>query len=664
MMHHLYADLNLAEMPDSGEILCHPDGKLLGFGDTVGNGITAGWAKNAIFIHTDGSTASTGVYFNTGSVTTASWTSIYTAGAALTLDGAFDNGKVINGATSEANACSIGGATDYFSFWQEGANDIRIGTSTGANISIIPNGGTVSITGIAAISGAATVGGTLAVTGAATFSSTISGTFTGTLSATTWTASPVITSTEVTGAAMTLNANSITTGNALLINVGAGLSGKMLNLKNATVSKFSVGADGATIIAGTAIGTAALTLTAGDVVVTSGTVTLTAGGLTVSDGETTLTITSAADLLNLNPHAGAAAIDLTIPGSGNLASGYIDIDGSTGSGIMISCAVSGAYTGTFLDLNMTNAVGAKAINLTGAGTRTAALIAITDVPTTSAPCFDINVTPVTGIGIFDIDVAGTGDSPLYDLAFAAAYTGTMFNVVAGLAVASKIFSLTVTGARTVADYLVTDNSTSNAAMFDINISGARTGNCIDITYGTAAATENAIDLNMGTNVAGNAIDISSAATGVDNKGSAINIAHTGALVQGGTVVRIDTTSNFANADGNVVEIIQRTGAGATGNYALFIDASGANVEALHVATGKALFDEVATFTLGVTVTAGGAVLIPGVGDGDGKGLQIPSGATASPSGAGSGIGSIYYERDAHKLWILDVGTTWLSVTLS
>lgn len=107
---------------------------------------------------------------------------------------------------------------------------------------------------------------------------------------------------------------------------------------------------------------------------------------------------------------------------------------------------------------------------------------------------------------------------------------------------------------------IDDDSTGDSQIFDINLSGIYTGNVLDITFGTAAATGNAIDLNMGTNVAGNAIDIASAATGVNNKGSAINIAHTGDLVQGGTVFRLDTTSNPANADGNIVELIQRSGA--------------------------------------------------------------------------------------------------------
>jgi len=101
---------------------------------------------------------------------------------------------------------------------------------------------------------------------------------------------------------------------------------------------------------------------------------------------------------------------------------------------------------------------------------------------------------------------------------------------------------------------------------------------------------------MGTNVAGMAIDIATAATGTNNEGAALNIAHTGDLVQGACVIRVDSTSNFANADGNMVELIQRTGAGKVGNNVLYISAGGTNVEAIKVDDGNVVFDETLTVT--------------------------------------------------------------------
>ena len=65
------------------------------------------------------------------------------AASAGTLDNAFDNGKVIDGATSLANAFQIGGANDKLTIWEEASNDVRIGTTTGANLNISAAGGTI-----------------------------------------------------------------------------------------------------------------------------------------------------------------------------------------------------------------------------------------------------------------------------------------------------------------------------------------------------------------------------------------------------------------------------------------------------------------------------------------------------------------------------------------
>lgn len=528
---NLYNGLALGEMPSAVSILNTPEGLTFGAGKTVGNGVE-GWAPSAIFVHTDGATASTRVYMNTGTKTTASWSSVYTAGAALSLDEAFDNGATINGAVSEATAVKIGGATDYFTLWQEGANDIRIGTSAGANITMVPAGGTFALTGAMTVSGALTVSGL------------ITGTFGGTISTSTWTASPVITSSEVTGAGMTVNGNEITTGDVLLINADASLTtGKFLNCKNAGTTKFSVGLDGRHVIAGTASGTAALTLTAGDLVVTSGNVTFTAGTLTLSEGSITATITSAADLVNLNPNAGGAAIDIDLPATSNLATGYIDIDGSTGSGPMIACAASSTYTGNFIDLNMTNAVGAKGILLTGAGTRTTALISMTDAAPGNGG-YGILMTSTAAHANYrsiKITESGTVASKIIDIAYGGASTGVAINVnMTNAAVTSQALVITSNVAATVSPIAIVDTGfvgASGVGLVNISATGALAhaqASCLRIAYSGAGA-----------------------ATGL------------------GTSIRVVDTGSTATS------------------YAVYI--SSATGEALFVDTGKAKFTEGATF---------------------------------------------------------------------
>ena len=276
-------------------------------------------------------------------------------------------------------------------------------------------------------------------------------------------------------------------------------------------------------------------------------------------------------------------------GSGHLID--INVTG-IGSGNALDITYSAADTGDAISVVMANNVAGSAILITGAGARTDDLIKIDDSSTGNSQIFDINLT--------------------------GAYTGNVIDIALGATTvaASALKITTSSGTRTVGDILIVDGGTASAPNIDINIDGIMTGNSIDITYGTAAATGNAVDLNMGTNVEGMAIDIDTAATGVNNKGCAIDILHTGASAQGAAVVRIDSTGNYANADGNTVEIIQRTGAGQVGNNALYISATGTNVEAIKVDDGAVVFDETLTVTGFCTLTKGsigGITAVSGAG---------------------------------------------------
>ncbi len=80
MQHRTQADLEQSDFKSSASMMTGPEGKVFGYGTTVGNSIE-GWAPNAIFIDTDASQGS-GVFTNTGSKTTATWTEIADAGVA------------------------------------------------------------------------------------------------------------------------------------------------------------------------------------------------------------------------------------------------------------------------------------------------------------------------------------------------------------------------------------------------------------------------------------------------------------------------------------------------------------------------------------------------------------------------------------------------------
>lgn len=294
------------------------------------------------------------------------------------------------------------------------------------------------------------------------------------------------------------------------------------------------------------------------------------------------------------------AIDMKFDGDGNVQALNIDAT-NTGSGNIIDIDVDAVHTGNAIDITYATAaatgdaiaittgtnLAGNALQITTAGARTAPVINIVGAGTDAGT--DDHIILITQSAILNSNMIQL----TYDT---AASDGDAIGITMGTNVDGSAIAISGSGSRTGDLIQIDDSSTGNSHIFDINFSGVYTGNCLDITYASAAATGNAIDLNMGTNVAGMAIDIATAATGTNNEGAALNIAHTGDLVQGACVIRVDSTSNFANADGNMVELIQRTGAGKVGNNVLYISAGGTNVEAIKVDDGKVVFDETLTVT--------------------------------------------------------------------
>ena len=70
MIHRLIELLGNALVPSNLSLFRTIEGRTFGAGTTVGNGVE-GWAPGAKFIHTDGATAITREYVNTGTSTTA-----------------------------------------------------------------------------------------------------------------------------------------------------------------------------------------------------------------------------------------------------------------------------------------------------------------------------------------------------------------------------------------------------------------------------------------------------------------------------------------------------------------------------------------------------------------------------------------------------------------
>ena len=126
------------------------------------------------------------------------------------------------------------------------------------------------------------------------------------------TAFTVVADGVTTGIVMDINGDGVTSGTILhLDSTVAGLTtGKYIDCYDGAASDFSVGVAGATVIAGTATGTDALTITAGDITATNGDVTLTDGDLILTAASSLITFTGTGAnggvIGNLKNHATSA----------------------------------------------------------------------------------------------------------------------------------------------------------------------------------------------------------------------------------------------------------------------------------------------------------------------------------------------------------------------
>ena len=605
-----------------GLLLDKTTGFMFAYGKTVPSS-AAGYAIGCLFCHTDG-TSNTAMYVNEGSATSCTFTAI-TSGSD-TLQTAFAAGSTITGAAA-ATKMTVGDGTDGLTFYATNASNMAyIGTAGSADLTLIPAGGDLIVTGTAAVSGTTTSTGDLTVgaskvvvtaasgatawatgatltldtnkftvsaAGAGVFASdlavggNITGTFAGTMSATTWTANPTITLSATTGNGVNVDGKTVTSGNILYINSDSsltGASGNFINCYDSTAgaSKLTVASNGAVTVAGTAAATA-LGLNAGDLEVSAGGVDILGGAVS----------TDLLDITRSNSATGGDAID-------------INMGTATVTGDAIDIAWGGAGTGDGVVVNMTNNVAGGALVLTGAGTRADALIDIVDVPNSGAETILITATAANNAGhVLSIVDTGAFSNSLINLAYtgnnatgdaitatmtAADVTAQAFVAVGKAAATAPLVQLTGSGVSGGECLKVTNTPThGDADTIALVNAGTVAHNALAISY-TAASIGDAINIVM-TNAAAtaNAIDI----TGISCTVPLVNITSAGG--DEGNAILI--TSTATHADGKVIEIVEN---GTAGNNIIDIAYGGANTgDALSVAMG--------------TNVAGGALVITAAG---------------------------------------------------
>lgn len=279
--------------------------------------------------------------------------------------------------------------------------------------------------------------------------------------------------------------------------------------------------------------------------------------------------------------------DILVTDDSTDAHSVIDIN-SSGSGASVGFDWTGSYNGSpggaaiSLTFDNTDNLSTDGILVTrGTGARNAPVLNIDDASTGTVP-------------VIDIDFSGIFAGNAVDITYAsAAATGNAVDLNMGTNLAGNAINLNLAGARS-APAIVIDGGNTDAGtddhVIDINQTGVLDSNILDITYSSGTSTGNAVNLAMGTNVAGMAVNISSAATGTSGEGSAFNVDHTGNLASGADLVRLSSTGS-PSATSNLLSIEQSTGAGTAGAYAVYISATGTNVEALKVDDGNVVFDE-------------------------------------------------------------------------
>ncbi len=420
---------------------------------------------------------------------------------------------------------------------------------------------------------------------------------------------------------------------------------------SAADTMFEVGANGATTITGSALGTAALTLTAGDAVITSGDITVSAGDIDIAAdnkkisfgaaGDTDAYIQfDASDLVFFDSNHGSATLS-SLAGSGlssptisgdmtlsdgkftwtnNTAelSGAWTFSGTTTNDITIASSVT---TGKVLEITvdgLTSGTGVRVDN-TAAGMTTGNFFDAFDGSAIVWEVGDNGVNTIAGGAGADAMILTAGHLQMsdgdIDMDEGKIEVDTTSAEISHIkrnnsGVSSAVFEVEETNTTgTGTGILVDVNSTGNSKGIEISHDGDLAA--LEIGAG-AARTGNVINVVMANQLAQTAIDITGAATGTSSEGI-VHIDITG--VMDGDGFRVDSTGanattsalfkgissgNQAGATAGIVAHFQDTGNAAATSYTVYIDST--NNEALHVDAGVVQFDE--NFTVGVDGTGG------------------------------------------------------------
>lgn len=441
-----------------------------------------------------------------------------------------------------------------------------------------------------------------------------------------------------TGTGLSIDASTVTTGDALKIKVISGTmeaTGSAISVVDDSTEVFAVRDDGSIYSKATAEGTTALQLVTGDLVITDGDLTLSGGEVSITDGVTT---TGSGLLLTSTVTTSAGAFKVV----GNaLTSGTLALLSTSGTvtGVVLDISAAGLTTGKALDISDLDAITTgKAIHVDATGvTQTSGILVHVDSASTA----------ITGAGRLFLS-AHTGNAgvsaTLNEFSSAATDETVILKVTAsgalalGTLLAVSGASLTTGSAITASDLNALTTGiglhiassataiTTTGRLVYVNHTGA-TGTSATLNEFATAATDETVLLKLtatGALALGKMLSISGAAV---TTGSAISAVDLDALTTGiglhlaSAATAITTTgrlfySNHTGATGTTATLNEFASAANDETVIVKITASAAN------ATGYGLQVSTATTTgYGIGIVANALT--------DGFGLSIASSATAT-----------------------------------
>ncbi len=518
-----------------------------------------------------------------------------------------------------------------------------------------------------------------------------------------------------TGTAYSITADSCANGKLLVLDADGdvGATGYYVYCLDGTNPMFTVGPKGATIIAGNAALTAALTVTAGDIVITNGQFTSAStgdtvnkisrnnatGGAAVLEIEETHATGGTTLLIDSNATDGNHALVVEHDGTGNglqitgtavtgsqasfigpasQTTSSVIVDGTTGSWIgaasvgMLHLSSDGAlanaaasliystYTGNAAGANIAGACAYLVDASTASGTSYALGVSSTNNNGLNVVTAATGMIPITASGpqgqttpIVKVDGStGTGWVGAANVgALNIAGDGTMANVAASMLYIAH--SGTGLAANLGSSLRINDSSTAAAGAYVAYMTSA--SNSV-MNLVTAATTKSALVITGPASQSVSAVTIGGAAIGWVGAAATgmLQLDSNGAVAANGSLCLITSAGQPAAAnDGVCLEIVE-TGAAQATSYAVRIAST--NNEALHVDAGIAVFDETATLSDGAKFN----VVITDVTALAPTDAEIDAGSLGTAASRGAGYMAVCDDADGHATMFifLSDGTTW------